>query len=93
MVEISETIELSEGDLVLTFNKTIDLMRQVREMLVVVMPDHPLRTALQDAESLLCRGIVQQSLTLGFTPIDLQEPEEPEEPETGPDVAEGETSL
>ncbi len=41
MVEIGEVIELSEGDLVLTFNKTIDLMRQVREMLADVMPEQP----------------------------------------------------
>ena len=27
MVEITETIQLSEGDLVLTFNKTIDLVK------------------------------------------------------------------
>ena len=46
MVEISEQIELSEGDLVLTFNKTIDLMRQVREMLTDVMPEHRLRVTL-----------------------------------------------
>jgi ATP-dependent RNA helicase HelY len=78
MVDISETIELSEGDLVLTFNKTIDLMRQVREMLADVMPEHPLRAPLHEAERLLRRGIVEQSLTLGFTPIDLQEPDEPE---------------
>ena len=68
MVEIGEAIELSEGDLVLTFNKTIDLMRQVREMMTAVLPDHPLRTGLRDAERLLRRGIVEQSLTLGFAP-------------------------
>ncbi len=49
MVEIGEVIELSEGDLVLTFNKTIDLMRQVREMLADVMPEHALRWTLQQA--------------------------------------------
>jgi ATP-dependent RNA helicase HelY len=69
MVEISEIIELSEGDLVLTFNKTIDLMRQIRDMLTDVMPEHVLRHSLQQAERLLRRGIVEQSLTLGFTPI------------------------
>ncbi len=40
MVEICEQIELSEGDLVLTFNKTIDLLRQVREMLTDVLPEN-----------------------------------------------------
>ncbi len=77
MAEIGETIELSEGDLVLTFNKTIDLMRQVREMLAGVMPEHPLRASLQQAEKLLRRGIVEQSLTLGFAPIETP-PLEPE---------------
>lgn len=77
MVEIGEIIELSEGDLVLTFNKTIDLMRQVREMLLDVLPEHPLRLALTMAESLLRRGIVEQSLTLGFAPIEA--PPAPEE--------------
>ncbi|MDP8909564.1 MAG: DEAD/DEAH box helicase [Chloroflexota bacterium] len=67
MVEIGEQIELSEGDLVLTFNKTIDLMRQVREMLADVQPDHPLRDKLSQAERRLRRGIVEQSLSLGFT--------------------------
>ena len=39
MSAITEQIDLSEGDLVLTFNKTIDLMRQVREMIANVAPD------------------------------------------------------
>ena len=69
MVQIGEIIELSEGDLVLTFNKTIDLMRQVRDMLTDVLPDHPLRYGLLEAERLLRRGIVEQSLTLGFAPL------------------------
>jgi ATP-dependent RNA helicase HelY len=80
MVEIGESIELSEGDLVLTFNKTIDLMRQVREMLTDVMPEHPLRASLQASERLIRRGIVEQSLTLGFAPIETEQ--EPEQPET-----------
>ena len=79
MAEIGEAIELSEGDLVLTFNKTIDLMRQVREMLTHVMPEHPLRRTLTEAEGLLRRGIVEQSLTLGFAPLDLP-PAAPEPP-------------
>jgi ATP-dependent RNA helicase HelY len=71
MMEIGDQIELSEGDLVMTFNKTIDLMRQVREMLVDVIPEHPLRGRLQQAESLLRRDIVEQSLVLGFAPLEL----------------------
>jgi ATP-dependent RNA helicase HelY len=71
MAEITSQIELSEGDLVMTFNKTIDLMRQVWEMLLNVRPDHPLRARLQQAESLLRRDIVEHSLALGFAPITL----------------------
>ncbi|MDP9470963.1 MAG: DEAD/DEAH box helicase [Chloroflexota bacterium] len=83
MVKIGETIEISEGDLVLTFNKTIDLMRQVRDMLRDVHPDHPVRHGLQEAEQLLRRGIVEQSLTLGFAPADDPPPDESGTPETG----------
>jgi hypothetical protein len=84
MAEIGEAIELSEGDLVLTFNKTIDLMRQVREMLTDVAPDRPLRSRLAEAEKLLKRGIVEQSLTLGFAPIELPDLP-PLEPDPAPD--------
>jgi hypothetical protein len=73
VAEIGERIELSEGDLVLTFNKTIDLMRQVSEMLADVKPDHPLIRTLRQAESPLRRDIVEQSLILGFAPIALPE--------------------
>jgi ATP-dependent RNA helicase HelY len=73
VAEIGERIELSEGDLVLTFNKTIDLMRQVAEMLADVKPEHPLKRTLQQAETLLRRDIVEQSLILGFAPIVLPE--------------------
>jgi ATP-dependent RNA helicase HelY len=73
MADIGEAIELSEGDLVLTFNKTIDLMRQVREMLLDVAPENPLVVALIQAERLLRRGIVEQSLTIGFAPVPLPE--------------------
>ena len=69
MVRVLEQIELSEGDLVLSFNKTIDLMRQVRDMLVQVTPDHPVRHNLEQAETLVRRDIVEQSLTAGFMPI------------------------
>ncbi|MCA9834969.1 MAG: DEAD/DEAH box helicase [Thermomicrobiales bacterium] len=69
MAQIGEAIELSEGDLVMTFNKTIDLMRQLREMLIDVDPEHTLIDRFREAEKLVRRGIVEQSLTLGFTPI------------------------
>ena len=69
MAELTGKIALSEGDLVLTFNKTIDLIRQVREMLEDVVDGHPLIGPLRRAESLLCRGIVEQSLNIGFAPL------------------------
>jgi ATP-dependent RNA helicase HelY len=72
MVEITETIQLSEGDLVLTFNKTIDLVKQVREMLEDVKPEHELIGPLRKAEKMLCRGIVEQSLNIGFAPIETE---------------------
>lgn len=73
MAEISDKIELSEGDLVMTFNKTIDLLRQVGDMLQHASPDHPLRARLRQAEGLLKRDIVEHSLALGFAPIELPE--------------------
>ncbi len=69
MADIGESLELSEGDLVITFNKTIDLLRQVRDMLLDVRPDHTLLPKLDEAIRQLRRGIVAQSLALGFTPI------------------------
>ena len=73
MAEIGEKIELSEGDLVMTFNKTIDLMRQVADMLKSIEADHPLRVRLRQAERMLKRDIVEHSLALGFAPIELPE--------------------
>jgi ATP-dependent RNA helicase HelY len=84
MADISDTIDLSEGDLVLTFNKTIDLMRQVREMLADVDPSHPMYQTLGEAIRLMKRDIVEQSLMLGFVPISLPEPTAELAPEPDP---------
>ena len=89
MADISEVIELSEGDLVLTFNKTIDLMRQVREMLADVNPGHPLHQTLGEATRLMKRDIVEQSLMLGFLPVTLPEPVADLVPEPEPPRAPG----
>jgi ATP-dependent RNA helicase HelY len=59
--------------LVLTLNKTIDLMRQVREMLASAIPDHPLRESLHEAERMVKRDIVEQSLTLGIMPVSVDD--------------------
>ncbi len=48
-------------------------MRQVREMIANVAPDHPLRETLSIAERLVRRDIVEQSLALGFLPIATEE--------------------
>ena len=85
MVQIGEQMELSEGDLVLTFNKTIDLMRQIREMLIDVQPEHALIGKLRQSERMLRRGIVEQSLTLGFTPIVDEAPATEDAMVDGPD--------
>jgi len=68
MAELTEGIDLSEGDLVLTINKTLDLMRQVRSMLANTMPQHSLRATLAAAERLALRDIVAQSYSFGFVP-------------------------
>lgn len=80
MAQIIEKIDMSEGDLVLTFNKTIDLMRQVREMFASVAPDHPVRATLRQSEVLVKRDIVEQSLILGVMPVSMTEASEDEDP-------------
>jgi ATP-dependent RNA helicase HelY len=90
MVQIGQQLELSEGDLVLTFNKTIDLMRQVREMLIGTDDEHPLIGKFTLAERRLRRGIVEQSLSLGFTPI-AESSVEDESGEDDPDEDPGDT--
>ena len=44
-----------------TLNKTLDLMRQLREMLLDVDPERPLRHRLEWAIKLVQRDIVAQS--------------------------------
>jgi superfamily II RNA helicase len=68
LAEITEQIELSEGDLVFTFNKSLDLMRQVREMLETLYPYHPLCWSIATAEALARRDIIEQPLMIGLLP-------------------------
>ena len=63
---ILSRVSLSEGDLVLTLNKTLDLMRQVREMLQKRQPTHPLVGRLSSAERQVRRGIVEQCTRAGI---------------------------
>jgi len=64
--DILSKVDLGEGDLVMTFNKTIDLLRQMEEMLAKAAPRDPLREKLRRAQRLMRRGIIEQSLTLGL---------------------------
>ena len=66
LARVLEKVELSEGDLVLTFNKAVDLMRQVREMLLSVDRDSPLVETLAKSMRLARRGIIEQSYAVGF---------------------------
>ena len=68
MADLLQKMDLSEGDIVMTFNKTLDLMRQVREMIRRQTPDAPLREGLREADALLRRGVVELVYSLGFVP-------------------------
>jgi ATP-dependent RNA helicase HelY len=62
--EVLSRVTLAEGDVMLTFNKTLDLMRQLRDMLRKNAPEHPLLRRLAAAEDLMRRGIVEQCCKL-----------------------------
>jgi ATP-dependent RNA helicase HelY len=71
MERIVEKVGLSEGDVVLAFNKSLDLMHQVRKMLRAVRPENPLIERLAAAERRVRRGIVEQSYTIGIMPVSV----------------------
>lgn len=73
--ELLQRMELSEGDLVMTFNKTLDLMRQLREMFAHQDPENPLRLAFAEADRMMRRGVVEMAQSIGFAPL----PERPAE--------------
>jgi ATP-dependent RNA helicase HelY len=68
LADLLEQMDMSEGDLVQTFNKTLDVMRQVREMLVHHEPEHYLVQLLRDADKQMRRGVVEMSSSIGFAP-------------------------
>jgi ATP-dependent RNA helicase HelY len=74
LAEILDSMDLSEGDLVMTFNKTLDIMRQVRDMFVHQDPENPLRAGLEEADRLMRRGVVEMAYTLGFGPVETGQP-------------------
>ena len=59
---------MSEGDLVMTFNKTLDIMRQAREMLAHTDPENPLREKFAQADRMMRRGVVEMAQSIGFAP-------------------------
>lgn len=68
LADILSHMEISEGDLVSTFNKTLDIMRQARDMLARHDPYNPLLPHFQEANRMMRRGVVEMSSTLGFAP-------------------------
>ncbi len=66
MADLLTKVELSEGDIVMAMTKTLDVMRQVREMLRRQEPDNPLYPTLRQAEGLLRRGVVEMVNSIGF---------------------------
>jgi ATP-dependent RNA helicase HelY len=78
IADLLDQMQMSEGDLVMTFNKTLDLMRQVRDMLAHQDPDNPLRAVLSDADKLMRRGVVEMSQMIGFAPRSDTEPAAPD---------------
>jgi ATP-dependent RNA helicase HelY len=69
LADLLDSMDVSEGDLVMTFNKTLDIMRQVRDMFVHHDPEHPLRAGLEEADRMMRRGVVEMAYTLGFGPV------------------------
>lgn len=74
LAQIMRNMEQSEGDLVMTMNKTLDLLRQLREMLAAVErgggQPQPLQAKLREAEKLLRHGVVELATTAGFGPLE-----------------------
>jgi ATP-dependent RNA helicase HelY len=53
LADIIEKMQLAEGDIIITFNKTLDLMRQVTDMLHEHDPENKLIPLLRDAKRLM----------------------------------------
>jgi superfamily II RNA helicase len=63
--ELLSGIGLPEGDIMLTFNKTLDLARQLRDAVRTVDPASPLIATLNEGERLMRRGIVALCVSVG----------------------------
>ncbi len=85
LADLLDSMDMSEGDLVMTFNKTLDIMRQVRDMFIHQNPENPLLGGLQEADRMMRRGVVEMAYTLGFGPAEEQKGEQASEDETSND--------
>lgn len=85
LASILEKMQLAEGDIIITFNKTLDLMRQVYDMLMEHDPTHPLIPNLKAAKALVRRGVVEQVYNIGFGILKdaLEEGDDASNPVTG----------
>ncbi|MBI2865418.1 MAG: DEAD/DEAH box helicase [Chloroflexi bacterium] len=68
--KVMNKVDLSDGDVMMAFNKTLDIMRQVREMLAKTQPAHPLLEKLLEADHLMRRGIVEQCYSVITQPAE-----------------------
>lgn len=66
LTSILDKVQLAEGDIIITFNKTLDVMRQVFDMLITHDPEHPLIPKLKEAKLMIRRGVVEQVYNIGF---------------------------
>jgi ATP-dependent RNA helicase HelY len=63
--ELLSGVGLPEGDVMLTFNKTLDLGRQLRDAVAAVDPSSALTQTLAEGERLMRRGIVALCCNVG----------------------------
>jgi len=68
--ELLNGVGLPEGDIMLTFNKTLDLVRQVRDAARALSADQPILPLLDEGEQLMRRGIVALCLGVGVPMLD-----------------------
>jgi ATP-dependent RNA helicase HelY len=72
--ELLAGVSLPEGDIMLTFNKTLDLMRQMRDAASALERQEQLVRMLDEGEVLMRRGIVALCCSVGL-PAPAAEPE------------------
>lgn len=86
--ELLSGVGLPEGDIMLTFAKTLDLLRQVRDATRVLNPKSPLLATLSEGERLMRRGIVALCVGLGMPASVPTGTEETVDPDDAPGESE-----